>query len=261
MDSEDVQKELESEEYKKEWSRHNKIFNDFLHFITYSVISYKRVSEINNNFFIAIFDDIVQSAVAISILARDGIRNTCRRELRYLIELGIKACYIAQKYHDNTFEKQIQQYEGILKSPSISPINQLNLHFLKPYNREEEYKIQVKREYGLMSVYVHSAPQQIYERLGLSKVGRYIGQEGTKELTQLNDEMGLIYSYILVLLFHSLPSWIVGDFLVNMDGTTFDWYFAKSKYVALVDECFDYKHERQDKLDDIRIARAKSVCF
>lgn len=52
-----------------------------------------------NNFFLRLIDDITQSTISIEILPKEGIINTCKRELRYLLELAIKATFISMKYY------------------------------------------------------------------------------------------------------------------------------------------------------------------
>lgn len=49
----------------------------------------------------------------------------------------------------------------------------------------------------------------------------------------------------LVLLFHSVPSNVAGDWFVEDDGSSIIWHFAGSKFIAGIDSYFDYKHERQ----------------
>ena len=58
------------------------------------------------NFFLRMIDDITQSANSIDIIAKEGVLNTCTRELRYLINLSIKSCLIVNKTTKQTFEEQ-----------------------------------------------------------------------------------------------------------------------------------------------------------
>jgi hypothetical protein len=69
------------------------------------------------------------------------------------------------------------------------------------------------------------------------------------------------YAMVLVLIFHSVPDYVAGDFLVESDGTSNKWYFRKSKYIAGIDSRFDYKHERQEKLELIRRVRGEGIEF
>jgi hypothetical protein len=257
----DINEELESNEYKQEWNRHIEMRNNFVYCLKFCIMDSSRSPNAKHNFFIRLSDDILQSIIPISTLAEQGVRNTCRRELRYLIELAIKSCYISQQAKDIAFEEQISEYEALLKAPSITPINDIELYFLKANSMDLDFKSEVKRAYGLMSNYVHSTPKQILERLALADAGRYIGFEGIEELKVLNDEVEFVYSYVLVLLMHSIPQWVVGDYFVEPSGHSVKWSFSGSKYLARIDECFDYKHERQDKLEVIREIRNANIRY
>ncbi len=81
------------------------------------------------------------------------------------------------------------------------------------------------------------------------------------QLKELNDEIAMVYSCVIVLLFHSVPTWNAGDYLVESNGDSFEWYFSRSKFLATIDSYFDYKHERQDKLDKIIEIRKQKVEF
>ena len=186
--------------------------------------------------------------------------NQCRREYRYLIELAIKACYVSQKNSTSKYEDQLIVFGKILKEDSISFVNELSLTLFADKNLSDEFKISIRRIYGDLSTYTHVTPKQLSEKIILAKKGRYIGFEGTEELRILNDELEKILSGIIVLLFHSIPEWIVGDYLVESDGTTRGFHFNKSKFVNDIDRRFDYKHERQailELLEKERKAREK----
>lgn len=261
MSSVDISSELESPEYKVEYENHLYINNSFLQCLSFVYMNCSKNEQLRNQlFFLYMIDDIVQSVVAIKILATEGIRNTCRRELRYLIELAVKACYISQKKVLKSFDQQITEYKKELKSTNISMIDEVNLYFLCD-NSRTSFLQEVKRMYGEMCCYVHSTQNQIIERLDMSKKGRTIGLEGTEELYELNIEIGKVYSYVVILLFHSIPQWCVGDYLVEGDGETIATYFSKSKYFAEIDKKFDYKFERQDKLQEINDKRKANIEF
>ncbi|WP_354681956.1 hypothetical protein [Cupriavidus necator] len=65
----------------------------------------------------------------------------------------------------------------------------------------------------------------------------------------------------MVLLFHSVPSHVAGEWLVERDGSSANWYFMKSRFIAGMDANFDYKSERQDRLTEIQYARAAAIMF
>ena len=64
-----------------------------------------------------------------------------------------------------------------------------------------------------------------------------------------------------MLLFHSVPSWVAGDWLVDEDGSSNEWYFGHSRFVAGMDSHFDYKAERSERLAEIQAKRQRQIAF
>ncbi|KMQ61832.1 hypothetical protein ACM40_05750 [Chryseobacterium sp. BLS98] len=168
------------------------------------------------NFFLRMIDDISQSIVSINSLAKDGISNTCLRELRYLIEVAIKSCFIVRNSNKDTFVEQIKEYEKLLNSSNINQINTLEFYYLDDFN--EDFKTEAKKLYGFLSKYTHASSYQLMERLNRNIIGRTIGFEGTKELKELNNTIEKVYSVVIVLIFHSVAQYVPGDFLVEQTG-------------------------------------------
>ena len=257
----DINQELNSEEYKKELKRLQTMKLCVLHATLFCYYDSARdgVSD-KENFFLRIIDDINQSVVSIEVLAKEGMINTCLRELRYLLELSIKSYFIVANNNENSFEEQVDKYEKILDDSKINPINTLNFRFFDDKNNEE-FKSFAKRSYGYLCKYVHSSSHQILERLDRYKRGTTIGFEGIEELKKLNETVEKIYSIVLVFMFHSTADYVTEDYLVEKYGLSNKWYFSSSKYISLIDENFDYKFERQNKIAEIKKERIRRVRF
>lgn len=260
MTKEELSKELESLEYKSQLERLNILRASIIECMLFCYINSIRdgISQ-EKNFFLRMIDDIHQSVISIYLLAKEGITNTCLRELRYLIEVAIKSCLIVQNSKKETFKEQIDEYEKLLNSSNINVLNTLDFKYLGSNN--EEFKTDVKKLYGYLSKYTHSSSHQLIERLNRSESGRTIGFEGTNELKKLNDKIEIIYSIVIVMIFHSVAQYVPGDYLVENDGKTINWYFTKSKYISIIDECYDYKHERQSILAELKADRKNRVKF
>ena len=95
MDKAKIDEELNSEEYKCEWDRLVEMRKSITYCLSFCYMNSIRdgVSG-DRNFFLRMIDDIMQSVISIEVIAKEGILNTCRRELRYLIEISIKSCLI-----------------------------------------------------------------------------------------------------------------------------------------------------------------------
>lgn len=260
MTKEELNKELGSEDYKTELDRLYILRSSMIQCLMFCYLNSVRdgISQ-EKNFFLRMIDDISQSIVSINSLAKDGISNTCLRELRYLIEVAIKSCFIVKNSNKDTFVEQVKEYEKLLNSSNINQINTLEFHYLDDFS--EDFKTEAKKLYGFLSKYTHASSHQLMERLSRNTIGRTIGFEGTQELKELNDIIEKVYSVVIVLIFHSVAQYVPGDFLVEQNGKTIDWYFTKSKYVSLIDEKFDYKFERQSILKELADERKRRVVF
>jgi len=260
---ESIKEELESPEYIEQLDRHEVMWRSLCEYLSFCKLNFSRAGDIaRRHFFLRVVDDFLQSVVAINYLCREGIHHTCRRELRYLLEMSVKACLISQKSEvsELAFEEQIEEHKKVLKKPEFNLINSIQFRLLTEQSAEE-FKRDVKRMYGVLSAYSHSTPFQISQRLCREKAGRTIGYEGTEELRDLNEHAQLTYSYIATLMAHAVEEWVLGDFLVESDGERNPWHFRKSKYIAILDERFDYKHERQENLQRIKSDRLSDVEF
>jgi hypothetical protein len=108
---------------------------------------------------------------------------------------------------------------------------------------------------------VHLTLAQIEERIALASVGRRPGKETPAEVDGFNDLISRGLAASLVLLFHSVPRHVAGEWLVEHDGATTDWYFIGSRFIAGIDCDFDYKHERQHILDQVQAKRTANIRF
>jgi hypothetical protein len=214
----------------------------------------------NNHLFSYLSQDIIQSCFSIYWLAHEGVTNPCKRELRFLVEVVIKQCYIEQQMPLASVSDKLDKYSNLINNPSISIKSQIDLCLL-PVPEKNIFLEDIGKLYGTSSKYVHLSIELIEERIGLIKRGVTIGYEGLNEFKEIVESIRSCYALILVFLFHSIPSYVVGDWLVNSDGSSNTWYFRKSKYIAGIDSYFDYKHERQSQLEIIQEARKKIVEF
>lgn len=256
---EKLDKELNSTEYNNAWARFQTMRNCLLHCILFSYYDTVRdgISD-KSNFFLRMVDDITQSTISIETLAKEGITNTCKRELRYLIELAIKATLITKTSSQTNISEQIEEYKSLLNSSNINPINKLQLNFFNELDGKD-FKTEVKKTYGLLSKFTHTSSEQITERVERALNGKTIGYEGVAELQELNDLVEKVFSQVIVFIFNAVPEHVVGDYLVESNGDINNWYFKKSKYISLIDETFDYKHERQIKIEKIRKQRKENI--
>jgi hypothetical protein len=204
--------------------------------------------------------DLYQSVIAIVALAREGLLSVAKRELRFLIESSIKICFIQQKSYSSSIAEKLSQFDGELSSQRISIKNNIKLKLL-PENLHEPLLEEIGRLYGIASTYVHLGPQQIRERIAFVDAGGKPGKESSADIDALNDLTARSLAASLVMLFHAVPDYVAGDWLVEQNGESTKWYFMTSRFIAGIDSYFDYKHERQADLGAILAAREKALVF
>ena len=195
-----------------------------LRFIT--VLNTGRDPSFNANHLLSyLADDFIQSAVSITFLAREGGLSVAKRELRFIIESSIKLCFVHQQKYNSSVQDKLTEFDKELSSPSISIKRDLNLNMLPP-NLRDVFSEEIGRLYGKMSGYVHLTPEQILERIAAVDAGRTLGREGSAQVLELNNLISKGFAASLVLLLHSVPEYVAGDWLVDPDGSTIDSYFV-----------------------------------
>ncbi|MGC1484572.1 MAG: hypothetical protein WA789_12325, partial [Candidatus Acidiferrum sp.] len=204
--------------------------------------------------------DFIESAVSILLLARGGTVSVAKREIRFIIESSVKVCYVQQESYNSSIERKLMQFDKELSSSRISIKEDLALRML-PEELRDDFSQEVGRLYGRTSEYVHLTPEQIQERIAATDASRATEAENVVDFDALNDLLSRGLASSIVLLFHGVSAYVAGDWLVPPDGMMNDWYFAASRFIAGIDSNFDYKAERQTKLDEIRAARTARIRF
>ena len=94
-----------------------KITNDFLFGLKFISLSFGRhEGSLEKHLLSVLYDDIIEAVFAILGLARDGTSNTSKRELRFLVELAIKLCYVEQRFTNRTIPEKIKEAKQLLST-------------------------------------------------------------------------------------------------------------------------------------------------
>lgn len=128
-----MERKIETPEYLEQLTRHEHMWCSLTKYLVFCRLNFSRGGDIaKRNFFVRVVDDLIQSIVAIKYLSSEGIYNTCRRELRYSLELSVKACLISKKPNSSasSFELQIDEYKDILKKSDFNLINAIDFNLL-----------------------------------------------------------------------------------------------------------------------------------
>lgn len=251
---------VDSSEYKAELERLHRIAFDFVNTLRLCWIATTRAGDwVDKSLFMRSIDDLMQSAILIRTAVYEGARNSARRELRYMIELAIKALYVDQKMPKSRLDARLIYFDRKLDPASISPVKDLVFAILSDSNAKSVTG-KLLAAYARACEYVHPSVRQIEERLELAERGISPGFETADELRQSNEEVFEGFSLVLVLLFEAIGGSFAGDIwetggLSDRD----DWIFHGHPLVAALDEHFDYKAERQGQLQQIKERRARRL--
>lgn len=204
--------------------------------------------------------DVLQSALSVVTLAAEGMLSVARRELRFLLEASIKICFVQRASYGSSVEEKLAEFDKVLASQRISIKENIVLDML-PDELRAAFTEEVGRLYGLTSAYVHLTPVQILASIEAAEAGISAGKERPADVDALNGIAERVMAVSLVLLLHSVPGWVAGDWLVEGDGASIAWHFMGSRFIAGIDSHFDYKHERQATLEMIQLERKASIRF
>lgn len=204
--------------------------------------------------------DILETLFGVLSHVMEGIHTPSIRESRYLLELSIKIAYIQKQSYFSTIQEKLEEFDKIIKAPSITPMKSTDLNYLS-----EPTKIQfleeVGRLYGEVSGFVHVTPTSIEYRQNRLTNGKILGRETPEDLAQLNNLLQRIYSAAIVFLSHAMPQYVIGDWHVDRTGELKSWYYLRSRYVAEIDSTLDYKAERKHILEEVIAARNQGIQF
>lgn len=251
---------IESPEYQEQLARLEKYTLDFLRGLKACWFSASRSEElIERSLFMRSVDDFYESAITIRFNLEQGSRNPARREIRYMIELAIKALYVDQKMPRSPLEHRLIFFDRQVNKSSITPeVNLISLFLLNEQNSKDAVSDLITI-YARACEYVHPSIRQIRERLDLATRGITIGFETANELAETNDSLFEAYALVLVFAMHSIGASLTGDLFEGSLRHVDDWAYHGHKCLAEVDAYFDYKAERQAHLEQIREERAKRL--
>ena len=235
------------ERYQAELRFINRMTDDILK-VLYVCLTYstRAGDESKNSLVIRSIADFGQSVVAASNLAREGLINPVKRELRYVIESMIKYLYVDQKIRKDATVPRLEERLDFLHANVDSTIDarhELELPALHP-DDAKQFIDELYDAYRECCAYVHVSRRQIEERMKLADAGRSLGFETADDLRKIGRLMFRVYDIALTLFFHGYHLSMTGDVFINLLDDLPDWKFHKGKYVACVSAYFDYKHER-----------------
>jgi hypothetical protein len=211
-----------------------------------------------NNLLVLAIEDHLEASVSLPEMASRGLVNTCRRELRFPLEASIKLCYVEHALPSGSIDDKLASLRSALDSPNIGLRNHFELPLL-PQDERVRFSAEVGRLYGQTSNYVHLTFAQVEERDRLIRQGAQPLTPSEHTIEPLLGLMSRVLAASFVYIAHAVPAFAVGDLLVRENGYSHSWALSGHRWIALLDEYFDYKQERRANIDDIRRLRWNRV--
>lgn len=224
------EKVYSSQQYQQELKYINDITLDFVNTLRIISAYSTRGGDIYERVLcIRAIDDIIQSAIAIDMMIQNGVHNTVKRELRYLIEMVTKYVIVDYAKIGQELQVKIQYLKDEIPNSSIEVIDHYSTPFTEPV--ASNFKSEVKDFFYKACAYVHPSKKQIDEQLSNFERGNTIGFESAKMITDINKAVFRAYDMILAMIFHSFGYSMSKDLFEQLYNDDTKWKYHKGKYV------------------------------
>lgn len=187
---------------------------------------------------------LAESVLTITMIAKEGMQNAARRELRFMLEAAVKLSVRDTHMSAKTFEDRLaglgdrtKRFEDYVAA----------LSYFDEFENPQDANAETLSLYAELSGFVHAAIPQFEHAISRSKRDEDTGMETVATFNRFNKLAFRVYDLVLVRLFHSVGLSMAGDIFTTTLDDDPKWRFHKAKFVGRLSKCFDYKHERKDK--------------
>ena len=192
-------------------------------------------------------DDVAQSALAVHRLARDGIPNPLRRELRDMLEASIRRLYADQRHSGQPYAQRARFLHEELGGDSLSYLHGLNLAAFQDGVRRS-FVAQVHATHRALAPVPPPPGQESGRRLERLEAGENPGFNPGMSAEALTRQVFAVSETVLVLTLHALGLRLAGEVFVSYLDLQPEWVFHRSAYLDRFSEYFDYRPERRAAL-------------
>lgn len=224
------------------------IASDFLIAMTYVRLQGTRYDASNDYLLFRFAPHIVESTLAISMNAKEGLQNAARRELRFLLEASVKLS--SRDFHPEARSLE-ERLRGLDDRDRRFEDYIAALVYFDEFEAHPEANSTILSLYSELSRYVHATVPQFQEAENRSRRGEDAGMESVATLNRFNKLAFQVYDLVLVRLFHGLGLSMAGDIFTGILDDEPKWRFHKGKFISRLSKCFDYKHERRIRRGEI----------
>jgi hypothetical protein len=220
------------------------IASDFIKAQSYVRFQGVRFSASDDYLLFRFAPNLAESALSITMNAKEGAQNPARRELRFMLEaavkLSVRDTHLDAKSFDdrlaglNDRSKRFEDYVAVLQ-------------YFDEFENPQDANAEILSLYSDLSTFVHASVPQFERTLARDKRDETVGMETVATLNQFNKLAFRVYDIVLVRLFHGLGLSMAGDIFTTTLDDDPKWSFHRGKFVSRLSKCFDYKHERKSK--------------
>lgn len=239
------------DEYQTALTRMWQLTHDFANAVRLAAFAFTRYPSSRSWLLSATTDEVLESSIAVASLVQNGAVNVARRELRYALEVVVKAVYCDQALPGETSLEDRIAWLADTRNVPRSSVKSIDSVALRMIPDPESFRNAVASLYGSLSGYTHVSKTQLEERLRRVARGEYIGFELPRTLRTFNGVLSNAYDVILALVFEGFGPAATGDVFVQVLDDDPTWRLHRGTYIGDISAHFDYKHERQvrDDLD------------
>lgn len=234
----------DSRAFKNAIAYNRRICTSFIHLLHLANIMVSRSQALSEHTLsIRMTDYFLQSAVVVTYLIENGFHGPAKRELRFLLEAGIKFLVTDQRWSAATIEaknKHIAElpdrFREIVDTLSLPGLDQTT---------QSEMRRRILDLYGSLSTIVHASQAQVAMDLKRWEHGAPIGFETVSHANTMNQLCLDVFDIGVVLSLHSVGLSLAGDIFTAVLDEQPKWVFHKSRFSAALSRYFDYKVERK----------------
>lgn len=231
--------------YQSELAHLDRLTQDFLKGISAAVFAFTRYPDGHNWLLQTFTDDFLESSVSVRALAREGVFNVGRREMRYMVEAAVKYVFVDQQVPGPASVAERIGVLGDTSKVTRSSVDQIDQIRLRMLPDEKKFRDAVHSAFGNLSRYTHLSRTQLDERLRRADQGEYSGFENAATLGAFSRLLFQVYDLVLTLVFEGIGPSFTGDLFIQTFDDIQDWKYHKGRFVSQVSASFDYKAERQ----------------
>jgi hypothetical protein len=224
------------------------ITSDFLKGQTYVRLQGSRFSAGDDYLLFRFAPHLAESALSVTMNAKEGMQNAARRELRFMLEAGVKLSTRDTHADSTTFEERLAGF-GDRKKRFEDYVRELV--YFDEFEKPEEANAEIRSLYSELSHYVHATAPQFESAITRAARSEGAGMESVSTLNRFNTLAFRVFDLVLVRIFYGIGLSMAGDIFTTALDDEPAWRFHKGKFVGRMSKCFDYKHERRVRRGEI----------